>query len=112
MTRQAKKAKTPTVAEGKVYSWSREEFEEMARVYFETYVKTNTPGCEVLNELFHRIPFGEKFTLSNGKVAVIVPWFEPCEEQDAIHAGIDVVYEDGSGHIEFILKQTGWGGRP
>lgn len=81
-------------------------------------------AMEALRDLFHRLPFGEKIILSNGKEAEIKvfmkpkPGREPNDEgfsdhlSNRPHCGIDVTYTDGSGHLEFILYQSGWGGRP
>jgi hypothetical protein len=96
----------------KMVSMTPEQVLELQRTYEATHVKMNTPALEVLNELFHRIPFGAKFTLANGRTATIEPFFEPREVEGRLTAGIDVTYEDGSGHYEFTLEQTGWGGVP
>jgi hypothetical protein len=81
--------------------------------------RINRHAMEALQELFHRIPFGTKITLANGKTATIKPFYEPRANDDRTDhlagcpsAGIDVAYDDGSGHFEFILYQGGWGGVP
>lgn len=80
--------------------------------------RVNANAMEALQELFHRIPFGTKVTLANGKVATIKPFVQPeiAPEGHALagrpHAGIDITFDDGSGHFEFSLYQSGWGGAP
>ena len=49
----------------------------LKKVYEETDAKINTNAMEALQELFHRIPFGTKITLANGKTATIKPFMEP-----------------------------------
>lgn len=80
--------------------------------------RVNAQAMEALQELFHRIPFGTKITLASGKVATIKKFIEPeiAPEGHRLagqpRAGIDVTYDDGSGHFEFSLHQSGWGGVP
>src|SRR5262249_46556976 len=84
---------------------------ELKKVYEHTSVRINAHAIKVLQELFHRIPFGTKITLANGKTATITPFSEPSVDDDGtVCALIDVKYDDGSGHFEFCLYQSGWGG--
>ena len=50
---------------------------QLKNVYEETSARINTHAMEVLQELFHRIPFGTEITLANGKTATITPFVEP-----------------------------------
>ena len=84
---------------------------QLKKVYEETSARINTHAMEVLQELFHRIPFGTEITLANGKTATITPFIEPRVDDDGkLSAVIDVKYHDGSGHFEFCVYQSGWGG--
>jgi len=72
--------------------------------------RTEAMALEALKEIYHRIPFGEEIHLANGQVAVIEKFVRPkIDEQGEIRAGIDVTAKDGSWHLEFTLKKTGWG---
>ena len=86
---------------------------EVKKVYEHTSARMNAHAMEALQELFHGIPFGSKITLANGKTATITPFVEPSVDGDGtVRALIDVKYDDGSGHFEFCLYQSGWGGVP
>ena len=50
---------------------------EVKKVYEHTSARMNAHAMEALQELFHRIPFGSKITLANGKTATITPFVEP-----------------------------------
>lgn len=68
---------------------------------------------ECLKELFHHIPKGHKFTLSNGKTARTKTFFYPrCRENTGEYEfGIDIWIDDFTvDHIEFCMKKTGQGG--
>jgi hypothetical protein len=74
---------------------------------------------EAIREAFHRMPWGQEFTLSTGAVASIEVFFEPeiCDEPENPHAGapmfgFDIRLKDGSGHFEYRVYQTGWGAKP
>ena len=85
--------------------------QQIMKAYEDTSPRINAHAMEGLQELFHRIPFGTKITLANGKTATIEPFVEPCVDHDGkLCALIDVKYDDGSGHFEFCLYQSGWGG--
>jgi len=87
--------------------------QQMMKAYEDTSPRINAHAMEALQELFHRISFGSKITLANGKTATIKPFMEPSVDEDGtLRAVIDVKYDDGSGHFEFCLCQSGWGGRP
>ena len=70
---------------------------------------------ECLREIFHHIPKGQKFILSNGKMASFKTFRAP-----GIHGntgrcgfGLDVIIDDFSvRHIEFTMEHTGQGGPP
>jgi hypothetical protein len=75
---------------------------------------------EAIQDIFHRIPFGEEITFSDGRKGTLQVYFEPRiferapGHEDLLHqrptAGIDI---SGDGwHLEFMLVQTGWGGEP
>lgn len=92
---------------------------ELAGVDFDgVSARINASAMEALQEIFHRLPFGTKITLANGKTATINKFIEPevAPEGHPLagrpRAGIDVTYDDGSGHFEFALYQSGWGGVP
>ena len=68
---------------------------------------------EAIRELFARFPFGQKVALFTGKNATITAWHEPKRDATGRWCfGVDIRYDDGSGHIEYRLTQTGWGGKP
>ena len=70
---------------------------------------------EVIRELFARIPWEQTFTLSNGRTARIVKFFEPKKDNTGSwHFGLDVKLSGGHGpdHLEFIMTHTGGGGSP
>jgi len=74
--------------------------------------RINSVAEESLREIFHRMPFGQKVELSNGKTATITKFFEPKQNEGVWQFGVDMKFDDGSGHVEFIIKQTGWEGAP
>lgn len=71
---------------------------------------------EVIREMFHRFPFGETITLSNGRTGRFAKFFEPKVKEDGATGtgwtfGIDFRFDKGSpDHFEFITKHTGGGG--
>ena len=68
---------------------------------------------ECLQLMFHYIPKGEPFTLSNGKTAYIKTFIKPrINEETGTHEfGIDVKIDDFPvRHIEFMMRKTGQGG--
>lgn len=67
---------------------------------------------EAIKEIFARFPFGQQVTLFTGKAATLKVFFEPKQVEGRWQFGVDMQYDDGSGHLEYIVKQTGWGGAP
>lgn len=68
---------------------------------------------EIVREVFHRMPFGQEFTLSNGRKGRIKKFVEPRQREEGgrWEFGFDVVFDEGSpDHIEFFVKHTGGGG--
>ena len=66
---------------------------------------------EILQEIFHRMPFGQEVTLSNGRVGRIKKFIEPRMRDDQWEFGFDIVFDVGSpDHLEFFVKHTGGGG--
>lgn len=73
----------------------------------------STIVMECLREIFHQIPKGHEFTLSNGKKATTKTFFEPRHhpETGVVQFGMDIKIEDFSlDHIEFCMSHTGHGG--
>jgi hypothetical protein len=74
-------------------------------------------AMEVMREVFARLPYGQKFTLSDGSVAhlekLAAPELCPNERSDYFqrpHFGVDVVIEGGKlDHIEITAFQSGSG---
>jgi hypothetical protein len=74
-------------------------------------------AMEVMREVFARLPFGQRFTLSDGSVAYLSKLSEPelCTDQSSDHYqrpnfGFDVVIEGGKlDHVEIYAFQTGSG---
>ena len=69
---------------------------------------------ECLKEIFHHIPKGHSFVLSNGKTARTKTFVEPSynEIYDEFEFGIDILIDDFTvDHIEFFMRKTGHGGR-
>ena len=74
-------------------------------------------AMEVMREVFARLPYGQRFTLSDGSVAYLRKLSEPelCGNQSSDHYqrphfGFDVVIEGGKlDHVEIYAFQTGSG---
>jgi hypothetical protein len=74
-------------------------------------------AMEVMREVFARLPFGQKFTLSDGSVAHLSKFVEPelCPDEGSEYYqrprfGVDVVIEGGKlDHVEISAFQTGAG---
>lgn len=88
---------------------------EFWRLHDRTKERFQTLAMEALQDIFHRIPFGEEIKFSDGRVGVIRPFFQPridMERNDHLGkvpcAGVDIVFDDG--HLEFIIFQGGWEG--
>lgn len=89
--------------------------EEFWKKHDETKAKMTSRAMEALQDLYHRIPFGEKIMFSDGREGVITKFVEPTISTDRDdhlanipRASIDIQFEDG--HLEFMLYQSGWGG--
>lgn len=68
---------------------------------------------EAIRELFARFPFGQKVVLFTGKAGTLKVFHEPkINDSGRWCFGVDLQYDDGSGHLEYEVKQTGWGGVP
>jgi hypothetical protein len=66
---------------------------------------------EVMREIFARFPFGQEFTLSNGRKGRIKTFVEPSNEAGTWAFGFDVVFDEGSpDHLKFWVAHTGGGG--
>lgn len=89
---------------------------EIMRALRHVQARSENVAMEALQDIFHRLPFGQKIVLSNGKSATIKPFFEPMiaqqGEERSVCCGLDVQFDDGSGHIEFTINLSGWGGVP
>ena len=83
--------------------------EEFAKEFNDIRLRQYSIAMEALNDLFHRIPFGEKTKFSDGRTGTIRPFFEPEWKEDGTPvAGIDIQFSDS--HLEFQLILSGWGG--
>lgn len=72
----------------------------------------NAIALECLQHLFHAIPFGHEFTLSNSMGGRIGKYVEPREKDGTPEAGIDVqlfINDQRIGEVEFFIRNTGWG---
>jgi hypothetical protein len=67
---------------------------------------------EAIREIFARFPFGQKVTLFTGKPGTLKVYHEPKLENGRWCFGVDIKYDDGSGHLEYTVTQTGSGGIP
>jgi len=67
---------------------------------------------EAIRELFARFPFGQQVQLFTGKTGTLKVFHEPKLRGGRWCFGVDLQYDDGSGHLEYTIKQTGWGGTP
>lgn len=74
--------------------------------------RVNAVAFEVTQDIFHRLPWGQEIALSNGTRGTLTKWYEPKvnAETGQTEFGIDVIGEGW--HLEFVCKQTGWGGKP
>lgn len=67
---------------------------------------------ESIREMFARFPFGQQVELFTGKPATFKVFYEPKMKDGIWSFGVDLKFNDGSGHIEYTIQQTGWGGKP
>jgi len=71
-----------------------------------------------LEEIFKRMPFDQEITFLNGERARIKKFIEPrlghpkSDHPNKPEFAFDVQALDGSWHLEFFVRQTGWGGVP
>lgn len=66
---------------------------------------------EVMQELYARLPYGEKFQLSDGSVGFVKKLAEPYIRDGRTQFSFDVIIEGGKlDHLEFVCKNTGGGG--
>ena len=67
------------------------------------------PAKEVLEHLYKAVLRTPEFTLSNGVKARLDPYYAPeVNEEGELKCGIDVLLDNGT-HLEFTVKNTGWG---
>ncbi len=67
------------------------------------------PGKEVLSHIYQAILKTPELTLADGTQCRVDALSEPTHDADGdLTCGIDVLLGD-SGHLEFTVKQTGWG---
>jgi hypothetical protein len=66
---------------------------------------------EVMREVYARLPYNQKFTLSDGSIAYIKKFSEPKLRDDGQRGfGFDVKIEGGQlDHIEFAVRDSGFG---
>jgi hypothetical protein len=67
---------------------------------------------EAIRDIFARFPFGQQIELFTGKKATLKVWHEPKLRDGRWCFGVDMQFNDGSGHLEYTFLQTGWGGTP
>ena len=85
----------------------------MTEIFEDAQMRVEAIALEALRDIFHRIPFGEEITFSDGRKGIISKFYEPKITNDgAIKAGIDIKDVEGNWHLEFILQKTGWGCAP
>ena len=71
--------------------------------------KAIAPAIEVVRHIHQSLVTMPAFTLSDGTKACIEPYIAPELDKDGdACCGIDVILSNGS-HLEFMLKNTGWG---
>ena len=83
--------------------------EDFNKEFNDIRLKQYSIAMEALNDLFHRLPFGEEIQFSDGRKGTVTPFFEPKWKEDGTPvAGIDIQLSDS--HLEFELILSGWGG--
>ena len=71
--------------------------------------ETTAPVKEVLEHVHQAVLATPAFTLKDGTKAKVEDFFPPEVGSDGeLSFGFDVVLENGS-HLEFTVKNTGWG---
>ena len=68
-----------------------------------------TPAKEVLEHVYQAILRTPEFTLTDGKKARVDAYIPPQVDDDGeLTCGFDVLLDNGS-HLEFTVRNTGWG---
>jgi hypothetical protein len=65
-----------------------------------------------MQEVFARMPWDQVFDLPGGEQAVIKQFIEPRINGGVAEFGFDVRDTLDTWHLEFFVRQTGWGGPP
>lgn len=89
----------------------------LSEVFAESQGLLERVVMEVMQEVYARLPYGQKFQLSDGSTAYLKKFIEPriCPYENhsftgSPQLGFDVVLENGKlDHIEFAVFQSGWG---
>ncbi len=85
------------------------ESEAVQKLIEDARAETREPAKEVLERLFEGLLQVSSFTLKDGLLATVMPYFGPRVDDDGqYHCGIDVNFSDGS-QLEFTMTNTGWG---
>lgn len=74
--------------------------------------KVTSVAMEAAQDVFHRMPWDQEIVMSDGRRGKILKFVEPRlnEETGKPEFGFDIA---GDGwHLEFFVRQTGWGGAP
>jgi len=73
--------------------------------------RVNASAMDALQNLFDRL-LGTNVVLEDGRVGTIKALREPERGPHGNpSASIKIMFYDGSGHLEFTISQSGWGGR-
>jgi hypothetical protein len=70
---------------------------------------------EAMQAVFDRLPYGIKFTLSDGSIGSVGKFSPPNMRDGEAQFGFDVRFEEGTSrldHIEFLVTQSGWCSAP
>ena len=89
---------------------------EMTIDVFEYKRKVEKFFIEAAEDILSRLD-GQRTLMGDGKSATIRTFFRPMvggyrhdpHLRGVVHFGFDVKFDDGSGHIEFLCYQSGWG---
>ena len=66
----------------------------------------------VMKAIWEAMPWGLKITLPDGEEAELMKFVEPRQNDGVWELGFDVRDIEGSWHLEFFTRKTGWGGTP
>ena len=67
------------------------------------------PVKEVMDQVHQAVLATPAFTLKDGRTAKVENYFPPeADDEGELSCGFDVVLDDGT-HLEFSIKNTGWG---